>query len=74
MEAWVTETLEWVEQSKASREAELEAYAQRMTEIRERNEDQTIRLDLVSQRLTKIRGQLDNLQEDLANYEASKMV
>jgi hypothetical protein len=72
MEAWVTETLDWVEQSQAEREAETAAFNKRMEEIKIRHANQQMRLDVVKSKLDKLAGQVDNIKADLEAYLASR--
>lgn len=64
------ETMQWIAESKAQREQELAEFEERAKAVYEKNEDQMIRLDLVSRKLEKFRGQLDNIAADLVEYMA----
>lgn len=66
------ETLDWVAESRAQHVREMAEHTAKMEEINKKSADQMMRLDVVSEKLGKIRHQLDNLTSDLADYVAKK--
>jgi len=52
---------------------QLEQYSKKLVEASARYTDQKIRLDVVAQRIEKIRGQLDSIISELATYKSNDL-